>query len=98
MAPAKMDFGDARLTSSEARVLASLLRGNANKDIAQELGCTVKNIEFHVSNILRKTGQPSRAKLIATQHFPEIGAFADSSSVSESRLRLPELSAGVKDG
>jgi len=54
-----------RLTSSEERVLRILLRGETNKEIAQRLGCTAKNVEFHVSNILRKTRQPTRVRLIA---------------------------------
>ena len=28
--------------------------------IARKLGCTVKNIEYHVSNVLRRTGMQTR--------------------------------------
>ncbi|HYH42958.1 MAG TPA: LuxR C-terminal-related transcriptional regulator [Burkholderiales bacterium] len=53
------------LTTCEERVLDHVLRGETNREIAERLGCSVKNIEYHVSNILRKAGQPSRTKLLA---------------------------------
>src|SRR5688572_4936593 len=54
------------LTSREKRVLERLLLGERNKEIARKLGCTVKNVEYHVANILRRTGMQSRLKLVAT--------------------------------
>jgi len=53
------------LTPSEAAVLLHLVDGAANKDIAAKLGCAPRTIEVHVGAILRKTGQASRAELIA---------------------------------
>jgi DNA-binding NarL/FixJ family response regulator len=59
-----------RLTKRERTVLGELCRGLSNKEIALEIGCSVKTVEFHVSNILRKTGTPSRARLVATFSDP----------------------------
>jgi two-component system response regulator NreC len=53
------------LTSREAEVLSWLMRGVANKDIAERLGCSVKTVEFHVSNLLRKHRASSRLELVA---------------------------------
>jgi len=54
------------LTKSEQRVLDVLVARplDSNKGIADALGCTVKNVEFHVSNILRKTKTASRMELV----------------------------------
>ena len=63
-------IGDAKrapLTPREGQVLEQLLLGESNKEIAAHLGCTDKAIEFHVSNILRKTGMPSRLRLLASR-------------------------------
>jgi len=54
------------LTKSERRVLDLLLARplDSNQALALTLGCTVKNVEFHMSNILRKTGTASRMDLV----------------------------------
>jgi len=54
------------LTHYEERVLARILLGESNKEIAKGLGCSVKNVEYHVTQILRRTGASSRLKLVAT--------------------------------
>jgi DNA-binding NarL/FixJ family response regulator len=53
------------LTDPEKRVLDLVLLGEGNKEIARRLCCTVKNVEYHVTNILKRTGMPTRLKLIA---------------------------------
>lgn len=52
-----------QLTAAEERVLAVLLRGTTNKEIAAELFLSVRTVESHVTSILRKTGTTSRAEL-----------------------------------
>jgi DNA-binding CsgD family transcriptional regulator len=54
------------LTKGERKVLDRLLARplDSNQDIADTLGCTVKNVEFHMSNILRKTKTASRMELV----------------------------------
>ena len=53
------------LTSGEERIFSRILLGEPYKEIARSLGCTVKNVEFHVSNILRRAHAPSMKKLMA---------------------------------
>jgi DNA-binding NarL/FixJ family response regulator len=55
----------ASLTRRERSVLAALMQGHANKEIATALGCSVRTVEFHVANILHKHGVDTRARLIA---------------------------------
>lgn len=68
-----MDSGQqdraSRLTKRELSVLERVLRGESNKEIANGLTCSVKTVEFHVSNILRKLGVSTRMRL-AAQFMP----------------------------
>ena len=54
------------LTKGERKVLDVLLAHplDSNQALANALGCTVKNVEFHMSNILRKTKTASRMELV----------------------------------
>jgi DNA-binding NarL/FixJ family response regulator len=52
------------LTPKETMVLDCLMRGAANKEIALVLGCSVKTVEFHVTNLLRKHCVTSRLELV----------------------------------
>jgi len=56
---------DIELTPREQQVLGLLGEGRANKEIADALGCSVRTVEFHISNLLRKVGASSRLELIA---------------------------------
>lgn len=51
------------LTLRERGVLDRILLGETNKEIAASLGCSVKTVEFHVTNILKKTQAESRLQL-----------------------------------
>jgi DNA-binding CsgD family transcriptional regulator len=53
------------LTPRQTEVLAHVVAGLANKEIAAELGCAEKTVELHVTRILRKAGVTSRAQLTA---------------------------------
>lgn len=53
-----------QLTAAEQRVFDCLRAGHMNKEIAAELFVSIRTVESHVASILRKTGQPSRSKLI----------------------------------
>jgi DNA-binding CsgD family transcriptional regulator len=55
----------AELTARECEVLELLSQGRANKDIAEALDCSVRTVEFHISNLLRKVGASSRLELVA---------------------------------
>lgn len=56
---------DAGLTAAEARVLARVVEGEPNKDIATHLRCSTRTVEVHVTSILAKCSVDSRARLIA---------------------------------
>lgn len=49
-----------RLTAREVEVLKWVKVGKTNRDIAEIFGISVKAVEFHIANILRKTGAANR--------------------------------------
>ena len=51
------------LTQRESQVLALLRGGASNKEISRTLKITERTVEFHVSNILRRTGQATRLQV-----------------------------------
>ncbi len=53
-----------QLTPRERDVLRLLANGDANKDMANALGCSERTIEVHVSRLLAKSSSFSRAQLI----------------------------------
>ena len=59
---AKVDF---RLTPRECDVLELVAAGQSNRGIANNLGCSSRTVEVHVSRLLEKSGCGSRAELIA---------------------------------
>ena len=54
----------ATLSKREKEVLAGLLNGRANKTIAHELGISVRTIEVHRANMMKKTQATSLAELV----------------------------------
>lgn len=54
----------ATLTPREAEVLHALLNGMSNKEIANDLGISVRTAEVHRANIMAKTGARGLAGLI----------------------------------
>ncbi|HEX6277741.1 MAG TPA: LuxR C-terminal-related transcriptional regulator [Polyangiaceae bacterium] len=61
------------LTNGEQRVFSRILLGETYREIAANLGCTVKNVEFHVSNILRRAHARSMKKLVAEMRGDALG-------------------------
>jgi DNA-binding CsgD family transcriptional regulator len=53
----------AELSAAERRVAALVVTGKRNREIAAELGVSVKSVEWHVSHILRKLSISSRSEL-----------------------------------
>jgi DNA-binding CsgD family transcriptional regulator len=53
------------LTPRQSQVLAELVLGRGNKDIAEKLECSPKTIELHVSAILEAAGASSRSELLS---------------------------------
>lgn len=58
-------------TSRERDILARVVQGDSNERIAASLGVSVSTFKTHIGNILRKTGQTNRVRLIvwATRHL-----------------------------
>ncbi|SEF95724.1 response regulator transcription factor [Oceanospirillum linum] len=52
------------LTKREYQILELLVKGCANKEVARELNITVKTVEYHRSNIMRKTAVNSLPELV----------------------------------
>ncbi len=52
------------VTGREISVLEGVQHGHTNTEIARRLGCTVRTVKFHVSNLLRKCGVASRFALV----------------------------------
>lgn len=53
-----------RLTARERQVLGLLARGLSDKEIAVELGMSVKTANFHASNTIAKLGAQNRAEAV----------------------------------
>jgi len=57
------ESGSGNFTSRETQVRSMVVRGMADKQIASELGISVKTVEKHVGSMLRKTGASNRTML-----------------------------------
>lgn len=64
---AKLDEATARwrLTERQAAVLSGLARGLSNKALTEELECSLKTIETHVTALLKRSKAESRLALVA---------------------------------
>jgi DNA-binding CsgD family transcriptional regulator len=54
-----------QLTTRQREILASVVDGSSNKEVALALACAENTVELHVTQILKKAGVTSRARLIA---------------------------------
>ena len=52
------------LTGRQTEVLDALTRGLTNKDIATQLGISVRSVEEHVNHLLEKIGASNRAEAV----------------------------------
>ncbi|BCJ31595.1 helix-turn-helix transcriptional regulator [Actinocatenispora sera] len=77
-----------RLTDSERRVAELAARGLTNRQIAAELFLSTRTVEFHLTNVYRKTGVPDRRRLAAL--------LTSAPGRSAPRLRLPETAVRVR--
>jgi non-specific serine/threonine protein kinase len=51
------------LTEAEQRIAAAVASGLSNKDIASELGLSVRTVENHISHILAKKNFDNRVEI-----------------------------------
>jgi len=63
----------AGLTPRERQVLDMIVRGQANKVIAADLGISQRTVEVHRAGVMRKTGTRSVAELVRRALGPEGG-------------------------
>jgi DNA-binding NarL/FixJ family response regulator len=52
------------LTPREAEVLAVVAKGETNKAIAAQLGCSVRTVEAHLGRLMRKAKVDGRTELV----------------------------------
>lgn len=53
----------ASLSPRQSEILHSVIRNQANKEIASKLNITVRTVKFHISSLLSKFGVDNRAEL-----------------------------------
>lgn len=58
-----ISFADEELTEAEQRIAAAVASGLSNKDIASELGLSVRTVENHISHILAKKNFDNRVEI-----------------------------------
>ena len=56
------------LTAKEAEVLTEILKGQNAEEIAEAQFITKRTVRFHISNLLRKTGNKTQIAMIAHFH------------------------------
>lgn len=54
----------AKLTAREREVMESIVAGRRNKEMADEMGVSIKTIEAHRAKVMQKTGASSLAELV----------------------------------
>lgn len=52
------------LTATEIKVMALLGKGKSNKEIASDLGCSVKTIKNHLNSVFQKLGVNNRTEAV----------------------------------
>ena len=52
------------LTAGEIKVLRLLMESLSYEEIARELGCSERNVRFHLNNVLEKTGYKNKMQLL----------------------------------
>ena len=56
------------LTAREREILTAVARGLSNKAIGEEFWVTEQTVKFHLSNVYRKLGVPSRTAAVRYAH------------------------------
>lgn len=77
LVPGGLSVGDqlGKLTPREREVLAEVMQGSTNPEIADALHVSVGTVKNHVHHILQKLEMPSRLRLIVWGHTHEVAAW-----------------------
>lgn len=59
----RLAFSDEQLTEAEERIAAAVACGLSNKEIASDLGLSVRTVENHISHILAKKNFENRVEI-----------------------------------
>ncbi|MBT1165247.1 response regulator [Bifidobacterium simiarum] len=70
-------------TGREHAILARIVQGDSNEQIAASLGISVSTVKTHIGNILRKTGQTNRVRLIIWVTRHSMGGYFNPSKNTE---------------
>lgn len=70
------------LSSRELEVLSSMVQGNSNKEIAQELGISPRTVEIHRGNMMRKLKARSTSDAIRLAVYAGLDEEQDSQTVA----------------
>jgi len=62
-----------RLTPAEHRVLERVMLGETNKEIAAQLECSHRTVEFHLAHIFRKAQVDGRGRLMSVVATGRVG-------------------------
>ena len=60
----RLNYGDEILSNREIQIVRLLVEGNTSQDVADELNISVKTVNNHRQNILRKLGAKSTSEVI----------------------------------
>jgi len=70
----KAFFETASLNPREAQIVAHLLRGRTNQEIADELGVSVKTVKYYMTSLMNKLQVRNRLEVvIAARRLPDVG-------------------------
>jgi DNA-binding CsgD family transcriptional regulator len=72
-----------KLTKREQQVVAILLEGRSNKEIARRLGIAEGTVKWHLHSIFRKTGVFRRAALVAKVMTDRPPSFNEAAALIE---------------
>ena len=81
------------LTSIESDIYAGIVDGLSNQEIADRRHVAIETVKGHVTNIYRKAGIKSRAKLIATHYKRRLALPTGQITISLTHSELARIMA-----
>jgi DNA-binding CsgD family transcriptional regulator len=88
------DLEQEGLTRAEIRIAHLVMRGESNREIADELSISVHTVRHHVQHILAKVGVRSRTRLMETLHLLRVRTDAAPEGAADGRHRHGWPAAG----